>query len=437
MAPLPYRISRRPGLVFFLLGMLPWLSSAGGFEGPGVGAKALSMGGAFVGLADDWTATFWNPAGLAQLEGTGAGIAVNELFSKTFSGSSMANPTPPFTQQNIERGDAFVNLGGEPSHFNVMNSPMNVPLPSLGAYHRWGNWVGAASVHVTLGFSSDITDNTIPGLSAEFKDEGYVLMSGFSLARELGHGILLGAGFHLLTGHVERHATKSGSGYVFNSNAEGNDSAVPEGVLGFLWKMNRRFQIGAVYRTPAVLHLSGQAEVTDSRFPLVTPLGTLQNERSSFTTAIYNPATYGVGIAYHISVKWLVTTDWQGTDWRSTREKTTFSSPGLILRNQDFDAGWKFTHRLRLGTQYRPFERWSWRAGFARDPQALPDEAQSLTHIVDITRYFYTGGVGWSFAKSLDFDLGYQYGYGSRTIAGVDFRRESHSLLLAMNYRFN
>ncbi len=33
------------------------------------GARAMSMGGAFVGVADDAEATYWNPAGLTQLEG--------------------------------------------------------------------------------------------------------------------------------------------------------------------------------------------------------------------------------------------------------------------------------------------------------------------------------------------------------------------------------
>ncbi|MBU2462359.1 PorV/PorQ family protein [bacterium] len=34
----------------------------------GLGARAVGMGGAFVGLADDSTAAYWNPAGLIQLE---------------------------------------------------------------------------------------------------------------------------------------------------------------------------------------------------------------------------------------------------------------------------------------------------------------------------------------------------------------------------------
>lgn len=35
--------------------------------GMGIGARAMSIGGAFTAIADDVTAVFWNPAGLAQL----------------------------------------------------------------------------------------------------------------------------------------------------------------------------------------------------------------------------------------------------------------------------------------------------------------------------------------------------------------------------------
>src|SRR5512143_3591146 len=41
---------------------------ANGLNLNGFGARAAAMGGAFVGLADDYTAVFWNPAGLAQLK---------------------------------------------------------------------------------------------------------------------------------------------------------------------------------------------------------------------------------------------------------------------------------------------------------------------------------------------------------------------------------
>ncbi len=43
---------------------------AGEFLSLGVGARALGMGGAFVAIADDATAAYWNPAGLGGLDRT-------------------------------------------------------------------------------------------------------------------------------------------------------------------------------------------------------------------------------------------------------------------------------------------------------------------------------------------------------------------------------
>ena len=53
--------------VALLLLMTGSVAGGGGFAVPGVGSKALGMGGAFRGLADDWSACFWNPAGLSDL----------------------------------------------------------------------------------------------------------------------------------------------------------------------------------------------------------------------------------------------------------------------------------------------------------------------------------------------------------------------------------
>ena len=58
---------------FLLLGLSAsggWATKyAGEFLALGVGARALGMGGAFVSLADDATAAYWNPAGIVLATG--------------------------------------------------------------------------------------------------------------------------------------------------------------------------------------------------------------------------------------------------------------------------------------------------------------------------------------------------------------------------------
>lgn len=47
----------------------------------GVGARAISLGGAFVAEANDLSALYWNPAGLAELQGTAVQLAHTEYLA--------------------------------------------------------------------------------------------------------------------------------------------------------------------------------------------------------------------------------------------------------------------------------------------------------------------------------------------------------------------
>lgn len=58
-------------------------SHAAEFLSHGVGARALGMGSAFVAIADDSTATYWNPAGLTDVENH----SFSAMYSDTFGSS--------------------------------------------------------------------------------------------------------------------------------------------------------------------------------------------------------------------------------------------------------------------------------------------------------------------------------------------------------------
>src|SRR5437868_6492711 len=60
-------------------------TSGGQFLRVGVGARAPGMGGAFSPVADDATAIYWNPAGLAMLEKKEVSVSYNAYFKDTSS----------------------------------------------------------------------------------------------------------------------------------------------------------------------------------------------------------------------------------------------------------------------------------------------------------------------------------------------------------------
>ena len=86
---------------------------SGEFLSLGVGARALGLGGAFVGVADDVTASFWNPAGLAQLNRKELSLMHAETFGSLLNQDFIAFARP-LTEQNRPATRAFSlpRLGG-------------------------------------------------------------------------------------------------------------------------------------------------------------------------------------------------------------------------------------------------------------------------------------------------------------------------------------
>jgi len=109
---------RAVGLVLLVLIAAPPVQAtklAGEFMALGAGARALGMGGAFGAVADDASAVYWNPAGIAGIEKRQAlamhaeqfGDLVNYNFGSYVQPSTLVDPArkPAF-------GFALIHLGG-------------------------------------------------------------------------------------------------------------------------------------------------------------------------------------------------------------------------------------------------------------------------------------------------------------------------------------
>lgn len=78
-----------------LLSVLSFVISAnlyaGGFQLNEHGARAMALGGAFTGIANDPSAVYWNGAGISQLSGTNFMIGTSLIApSSSFRGVSPA-----------------------------------------------------------------------------------------------------------------------------------------------------------------------------------------------------------------------------------------------------------------------------------------------------------------------------------------------------------
>jgi len=86
---------------------------SGEFLSLGVGARALGLGGAFVGVADDVTASFWNPAGLAQLNRKELSLMHAETFGSLLNQDFVAFALPLTGQDRLSTlAFSLQRLGG-------------------------------------------------------------------------------------------------------------------------------------------------------------------------------------------------------------------------------------------------------------------------------------------------------------------------------------
>lgn len=100
-------------LIFFSFSNSFATKYAGEFLSLGVGAKALGMGGAFVGVANDVTASYWNPSGLCQLDQKELSLMHAETFGTLLNHDFIAFALPlEEKQSNSTMAFSLLRLGG-------------------------------------------------------------------------------------------------------------------------------------------------------------------------------------------------------------------------------------------------------------------------------------------------------------------------------------
>ncbi|HUZ07069.1 MAG TPA: outer membrane protein transport protein, partial [Candidatus Paceibacterota bacterium] len=284
------KTNRRTSLKFFTLslaGCLPLAASAGGFRLPDQDAFATARGEAFVATADNASAVFYNPAGIAQLEGQDIrggiyGIDIHDTFH---------SPAPP-----AGNGGSFDNkkdLHAVPQLFYTF-SPTNLPAAfGIGIYSPFGlssEWPDNTGFR-TVGTQASLTYLTINPVVA------FKLLPNLSI----GGGITVN--------YADADLQQGLLPFPYNNSYElkGNGWAVGYN-LGLLWKPVEQISFGASFHSATKVNLRGQTTTT---FTGVLP------------APIYNPASAEfpfplnavIGVSYRPTQKWNLEFDADYTDW--------------------------------------------------------------------------------------------------------------------------
>lgn len=413
---------------------------AGGYETFGLGARASSMGGAFIGLADDWTASYWNPAGLAQLEGGAVGFDFLSPHATLRGSGSYANlPPGPQTAETYKwTKDVFINYSGmEPDQFNKTSVSEHFYQPQgLGCYYTFPEFTAALTFYSPLGYYTDWKDTLSYGMGEIYGKNFQSLVtisSQLTLARELFDGLYAGLGVSLLYDHLERESEKvvSNSGildytYKFDMKTDGVGA---EGHAGLLYKVCDWLNVGGVYRTGATVKMTGKT--TSS----LTLAGAAADTHTTYK--FRHPPTWGVGVAVKpIGDRVTFTADFQQTLWSFYRTNVKYDQDSLLLQSSTYDEDWSDSDRLRVGCEYMLKPTWALRGGFAYDESPLPAKSVSMAHITDVDRKNITFGTGFQPADDWVIDIVGAVAWGDRHARGQKFEQRAWGLGVDVAWHF-
>jgi len=420
-----------------LLCLLPSLAFCSGILVPGIGDKATSMGGAFRALANDWSAAWWNPAGLAYLE-------TSEFTSQLMIVSPRPNYTPDV-------------LGGGAYGFGYRNGTEWNPadrhffLPNAAGFYKFPNTANLkAGVAVLfpygLGSRWDLFDplpgynNTVAYPELDHYTNFVVVDVHPTIAKEIVQDRLsVGLGISIQNGDllyqrailVSSASVVGGAGlerpydnFLMDSKTQANGWGW--GVnLGFLYKVSPKLNFAASYRSPVNIDLTGHTKQTvyfpdnqalreadTSLNPYMS--GGVAANKSSLDMTLRLPGEFGLGIAFFPSEKFTLTTDLAFTQWSrfdtwDLEYKGNAVAPGLGTPSpKTVVLNWDNVTTFSLGVEYLALERLKIRAGFSNDPSPIPDETLSPMFIdfSDKRRLNLGGSYNWG-----KYEVGYNFEY--------------------------
>lgn len=382
----------------------------------GSGARAMGMGGAFIGVADDATAASWNPAGLIQLERPEISI-VGDFSLRREKLSSGARPEINNTGKADDFNLNFLSLA-YPFHFH-RNIVVSLNYQRLYDFKR--------NFSHRLNFSSAGLD---VDQDKQFDQDGFLSAVGIAAAVQITPNLSLGATLNLWTGKL---FWDNGWKETFTERSVGTQGGVPvtidtivsdeyadfRGVnvnLGFLWNITPALTLGGVIKTPfdaSIDHKFGFSQT--SRFG--PPVDTTVTSQQSFVEKVElrMPLSYGLGLAWRVSDVLTFDLDVYRTHWNDyVLTDSRGNRFGPIDGRPESQSNIKNTTQVRLGGEYLflfPEKHMvvPIRAGMFYDPEPSHGDVKDF--------YGFSLGSGVAY-KRFVFDIAYQLRWGRNVDSG-------------------
>ncbi len=392
----------------------PEESGVGNFVG--LGARAMGMGGAHIALAEDFSALWWNPAGLARIRRIELSGGLG--YQKDKSRCSLFG----------------YHKGDRDSHTKLGSGDIAVPVPTYRGslvfgfgFHRLQNFDSS------LRFEGGIPEDTLWEEGLELRSGGLYTW-GLGGAIDLSSSLSLGATVMIWGGGenytwditkdtLDRQGT---SLEVTNRDYFDDEYSGLNLKLGLLFRVNRYITLGGVLESPLKLTIEQDwTSQTDSLFgdSLVSA-----EDYGYYKYKLSLPYKFGLGACltfpYLILAADLNYTDWSETEYKYPPEDVSDYNPYMGDAYRDVLSGHIGAETLipTLGVKLR--------LGYYRDP--IPYRLKTINK----GRDFLTFGLGFLFGRVMTLDVALVHGLWESSSEGLDERHNVNRGFLTAGYRF-
>lgn len=352
-------------IILIILGVLPGITLAGGFQINEHGARAMGLGGAFTAVANDASAIYWNSAGMTQLNGTNFLLGTALIApNSSFRGVS------PAVDISRMKSEVFF-----PSHLFLTHSfsesfaaGVGITVP-FGLGTEWNaGWIGRY-----LALRTKLEAFWVP-VTFAFKPFDEL---------SIGGGFIYSFADVLITRNNSQ-APFAGDAYV---KLEGNDHFAYGYTFSMMYKPLKELSIGASFRSEVEYEFEGTAITTGAA--QLQEIGALPS--GDVTAKLITPMNIVGGIAVQVIPQLRLSADFQWIGWSSydslavnfvDPEIDDISSPRL----------YKDTYIIRFGAQYNVSDEFALLGGVYFDKMPVDPEYVSPT-LPDSDRLGFSIGV--------------------------------------------
>jgi len=372
----------------------------------GSGSRALGLGGTYTGIADDYSAVWWNPAGLAQvkrIELQGSLSRAGYGNETSYYGRADDGTTSALRLNNI--GVVFpvpVYQGALSFAFGytqVQAFDRRTQVISLAAgTSRWDDFDELESGRLglwTAAAAMDVSPN---------------------LALGLGLNYWAGLDDYTLTGHY----TESNVSH-YTENSISTDLSAWGANFGGLFRLGRFGRLGAMFQTP--VSMSMEEDWQDGEY------------NGYFNYRMIYPAVFRVGGSV-CPGRWLLAADVEYRDWTSMKytqpkDSTQFEGISRVSANQQIKRDYQSTTRFSFGGEYLfPAYGLRARAGYGFEPSSY-----KLSGGQD-DRHIFSFGVGVLVDRSVMLDAAFRTtSYTEKTTPGLNEDISTTTALVTLSYR--